>query len=265
MLEDILMQQTADDIPSGNYDTSLTVANLSTNSHAVYRPKYENFHLKISNNGVCQAVSCFAIGYAQHFLTTNGGDMSLTNSNSNFGAKALSSKGFQPDAYTQDDVGYITHIIPPKQVPLTESAIEFEAIDVNATLNGVSAGIGSTANLYLYNQNNQAVKPENVLEGYRVGARENDQIRALVSYAGSVTEYTSRIVMDGWRATSGEERTQVTAEKYLPLSKVILVLIVLVLIVLVEMIKLLPLLNHIPLLMVSLFELSVMMDRFLMD
>ena len=106
--------------------------------------------------------------------------MSLTNSNSNFGAKALSSKGFKPDAYTQDDVGYITHIIPPKQVPLTESAIEFEAIDVNATLNGVSAGIGSTANLYLYNQNNQAVKPENVLEGYRVGARENDQIRALV-------------------------------------------------------------------------------------
>ncbi len=87
-----------DDIPSGNYDTSLTVANLSTNSHAVYRPTYENFHLKISNDGVCQAVSCFAIGYAQHFLTTNGGDMSLTNSNSNFGAKALTSKGFKPDA-----------------------------------------------------------------------------------------------------------------------------------------------------------------------
>ena len=87
-----------DDIPSGNYDTSLTVANLSTNSHAVYRPAYENFHLKISNDGVCQAVSCFAIGYAQHFLTTNGGDMSLTNSNSNFGAKALTSKGFRPDA-----------------------------------------------------------------------------------------------------------------------------------------------------------------------
>ena len=61
--------------------------------------------------------------------------MSLTNSNSNFGAKALSSKGFQPDCYTQDDVGYITHIIPPKEVPLTESAIEFEAIDVNTTLN----------------------------------------------------------------------------------------------------------------------------------
>ena len=202
-----------DDIPSGNYDTSLTVSNLSTNSHAVYKPAYENYHLKISNDGVCQAVSCFAIGYAQHFLTTNGGDMSLTNSNSNFGAKALSSKGFRPDAYSQDDVGYITHIIPPKEVPLAESAVEFEAIDVNTTLNSVSAGIGSVANLYLYNQSNQAVKPENVLEGYRVGARENDQLRALVSYAGSVTEYTSRIVMDGWKATSGEDLTQVTAEK----------------------------------------------------
>ena len=47
------------------------------------------------------------------------------------------------------------------------------------------------------NQNNEAVKPENVLEGYRVGARENDSLKVLVSSAGSVTEYGSRIVMPG--------------------------------------------------------------------
>ena len=107
-----------DDIPSGNYDTALTVDNLSTNSQAIYKPAYRNFHVKVTNEAVIQAVSVFAIGYAQHFLTENGGDISLTNSNSNFGAIALSSKGFRNTAYSQDDVGYITHIIPPKTVPL---------------------------------------------------------------------------------------------------------------------------------------------------
>ena len=42
-----------DDIPSGNYDTSLAVANLSTNSSSL-QAQYENFHLKISNDVVEQ-------------------------------------------------------------------------------------------------------------------------------------------------------------------------------------------------------------------
>ena len=49
------------------------------------------------------------------------------------------------DAFSQDDFGYISHIIPPKQVPLTEKSIEFDAIDV-----GLTVGVGSTAHLYLY-------------------------------------------------------------------------------------------------------------------
>ena len=200
-----------DDIPSGNYDTSLTVDNLSTDSLSKYKPSYRNFHVKVSNDAVIQAVSVFAIGYAQHFLTETGGDISLTNSNSNFGAVALSSKGFRNTCYSQDDVGYITHIIPPKTVPLPESAIEFESLDVNTT--GKAVGVGSTGTLYLYNQVNQAVKPENVLEGYRFGAKENDQLNVLVSYAGSVTEYSARIIMDGYQATSGEDLTQLTSEK----------------------------------------------------
>ena len=200
-----------DDIPSGNYDTALTVDNLSTNSRSVYKPSYRNFHVKVTNEAVIQAVSVFAIGYAQHFLTENGGDISLTNSNSNFGAVALSSKGFRNTAYTQDDVGYITHIIPPKTVPLPESAIEFESIDVNTT--GKAVGVGSTGHLFLYNQTNQDVKPENVLEGYRVGAKKSDQLNVLVSYAGSVTEYSSRITMQGYKATSGEDLTQLSSEK----------------------------------------------------
>ena len=184
---------------TGIYEDNTVSGNeiLSTNSRAVYKPSYRNFHVKCSNNSVIQAVSIFAIGYAEHFVSESGGDQSITNSNSNFGAKALIADGFRKDAFTQDDVGYITHIIPPKEVPLTESGIEFDAIDVLKTLpSGYSSvGVGSTGNLYLYGRTNKDVPPENVIDGFRLGARTNDELKVLVSSAGSVTEYKARIVM----------------------------------------------------------------------
>jgi len=184
------------DTPStGAYDDSTTIDNLHTNSKAVYKPSYKNYHIKCSNDATLQVVSVFAIGYAEHFVTESGGDISLTNSNSNFGAKALVSEGFKRTSFAQDDKGYLTHIIPPKEIPLTESAVEFELIDVNVT--GSAVGLGSTANLYLYGKTNEDVAPENVIEGYRFGARANDDLKVLVSSAGSVTEYSSRIVMPG--------------------------------------------------------------------
>ena len=178
---------------TGDYDDSTSVDNLSNNSRARYKPEYRNFHVKVSNNSFIQAVSIFAIGFAEHFVTENGGDISLTNSNSNFGANALTSVGFRTDAFSQDDIGYVTHIIPPKEVSLTESAIEFNSIDVAKT--DVVAGVGSTGNLYLLSQTNAGAPPENVIEGYRIGARTNDQLRVLISQAGIVTEYSARIVM----------------------------------------------------------------------
>ena len=68
-------------------------------------------HIKISNNAVVQIVSVFAIGYNGHFIAESGGDQSITNSNSNFGQFSLIADGFREDAFTRDDVGYITHII----------------------------------------------------------------------------------------------------------------------------------------------------------
>jgi hypothetical protein len=191
---------------TGNYDDSTSVDNISNDSKARYKPSYRNFHVKVSNNSFIQAVSIFAIGFSEHFVTENGGDISLTNSNSNFGANALTSVGFRSDTFVQDNQGYITHIIPPKQVSLTESSIEFGSIDVTKT--DRVAGVGSTGNLYLYDQTNIDAPPENVLEGFRVGARTNDQLRLLITQAGIVTEYTARIVMP-----DGTDNPTYTAEK----------------------------------------------------
>ena len=178
-------------------DNSTATTPLSNDSRAVFKPSYKNFHIKATNNSVIQAVSVFAIGFAEHFVTENGGDQSITNSNSNFGAKALVADGFRNDSFAQDDLGYITHIIPPKEVPLTESSIEFSAIDVLQTV-----GIASTAHLYLYAEKNLSVPPENVIEGYRIGTRVNDTLKVLVASAGSATEYSSRIVMPGSQSSS---------------------------------------------------------------
>ena len=189
---------------TGAYDDSTVISNLHTNSKAVYKPSYKNYHIKCSNDATLQIVSVFAIGYAEHFVADSGGDSSITNSNSNFGAKALIAEGFKRTSFSQDDTGYITHVIPPKTIPLTESSVEFEAIDVLKTLpSGYSAiGVGSTANLYLYGKTNEEAKPENVIEGYRFGARKNDGLKILVSSAGTVTEYSSRIVMPGSQDSS---------------------------------------------------------------
>jgi len=178
---------------TGVYDDSTVQGNekLSTDSSAVFKPAYSNFHIKCSNNSVIQAVSIFAIGYAEHFVVETGGDMSITNSNSNFGARSLIASGFRPDAFSQDDFGFITHILPPKEIPITENVVEFNAIDITTTI-----GVGTTGHLYLANQTNPDAPPENVLEGFRIGARDLDTLNVLVpSASGISSEYSSRIVM----------------------------------------------------------------------
>ena len=195
------------DETSGTYQDSTVPGNetLSNNSRAVFKPDYRNFHLKVINDSYIQAVSVFAIGYADQFLVESGGDMSITNSNSNFGAKALVAQGFRRNAFPQDDQGYITHIIPPKEFSKTKKTIEFNAIDVIATV-----GVASTGHLYLYAQSNPDVAPENVLEGYRIGARENDTLNVLIASGGTPVHYNSKIVMPG---------TQTSSEKIFTVNK----------------------------------------------
>ena len=199
------------DTPStGVYDDNTKSGNetISSNSRARYKPEYRNFHVKVSNNSFIQAVSIFAIGYAEHFVTENGGDISLTNSNSNFGANALTSSGFREEAFAQDNTGYISHVYPPKEIPLTESSFEFSPIDVEKTV-----GLSSTGFLFAYGSSNEDVPPENVIEGFRLGARASDQLKVLIPQDGVTTEYSARIVMDGSTSTDGHTVAESSSEK----------------------------------------------------
>jgi hypothetical protein len=182
------------DTSSGDYKDSTSLENLNTDSRARFKPEYENFHIKATNDAFLQLVSVFAIGYAQHFVTENGGDIALNNSNSNFGAKALVASGFRRTAFSQDDKGYITHIIPPKEIEEEEISIEFNSIDVGITTLR-SAGAGTTTRLYLYNQTNENVPPKVVIDGYHIGAKKNEELNVQVFESNTINTYSSRVVM----------------------------------------------------------------------
>jgi len=202
------------DPSSGEYKDSTFVgnANINTDSLAVYKPSYRNFHIKTINDAYIQNVSIFAIGYAEHFSSDTGGDQSINNSNSNFGVKALVAQGFKRNAFPRDDVGYITHIIPPKELETTETSIEFDAIDVYKTV----VGVASTSRLYLYNQTNTDIPPDSVVEGYRIGAKEGDTLNVLIPQGGVTNQYSARIVMPNSELTTKQE----TSEKIYSVGRV---------------------------------------------
>ena len=188
---------------SGTYKDSTSFDNLHTDSLARFKPTYENFHIKATNNAFLQLVSIFAIGYAEHFVAESGGDLSITNSNSNFGAKSLIASGFRTEAFPRDDIGYITHVVPPKEIETQETSVEFVAVDVAKTV-----GIASTNRLYLYNESNVDVPPNTVIDGYRIGAKVNDTLNVQISQAGITTVYSARIIMPNTQYTGTELSSQ---------------------------------------------------------
>jgi hypothetical protein len=72
--------------------------------------------LKATNDAFIQIVSVFAIGFNKHFDAETGADLSITNSNSNFGQISLTSSGFKKEAFDKDNKAFITSIITPRAI-----------------------------------------------------------------------------------------------------------------------------------------------------
>lgn len=141
---------------------------LHQDSDSIYHPEWKSFHIKASNDAFIQCVSIFAIGYANQFVAESGGDQSITNSNSNFGQNALYSAGFKSHAFPKDDCGFITHIIPPKDVALEEQNINLYKIsDVLPN---------SSTRIYLNGYDDILNPPKNKIRGYSIGGRLDDKI-----------------------------------------------------------------------------------------
>ena len=182
---------------TGLYDTNSTtlLSNrpLHNNQEAIYKPTYENYHIKTSNDAFIQNVSVFAIGFSQHFLAEDGSDQSITNSNSNFGSKSLISKGFRKESFDRDDTGYITHIVPPKDLQEDTFNVLWKLIDVNLTTS--YTGVGQTSRLYLLGETDINNPPSNVTNGYRVGSNFDENLYFTVNINGVDSTYSSPVLM----------------------------------------------------------------------
>lgn len=155
---------------TGNYEPQAAGSGAHINGLAEYRKGWRHAHIKASNDSFIQVVSVFAVGFGDHFFADSGGDLSITNSNSNFGNTSLRSKGFKATAFTKDKAGKITHVIPPKSLDdVDEISINWVTIDIAAT-----RAEADNTRLYLYGYTSQLGRPPSKIQGYTIGARRDD-------------------------------------------------------------------------------------------
>ena len=107
----------------------------------------------------------------------SGGDMSITNSNSNFGNTSLHAIGFKGFAFNQDKGGFITDIIPPQTVvdnTANTKKISYYTIDIQGTLSTSQ----NYTKLFLGNEDivDPLVRPAATIDGYRLGAKSDDKL-----------------------------------------------------------------------------------------
>ncbi|QIN97205.1 tail fiber protein [Synechococcus phage S-H25] len=155
---------------TGSYDVATAGDGAHLDGFAEYRKGWAHRHIVASNDAFIQAVSVFAVGYGTHFTCESGADMSITNSNSNFGSTALRAAGFKAKAFSKDKAGTITHVIPPKALNVISttatgsSGSQTIILANDGSINGIIEGmtvtgdnIGTSATVLSFNVNTRAV------------------------------------------------------------------------------------------------------------
>ena len=161
-----------------------------TKGDSYWKDEWRNFHVRASDDAFIQNVSIFAVGFADHFLMESGGDMSITNSNSNFGNTSLHAIGFKGFAFNQDKGGFITDIIPPEAVidnTASTKKINYYTIDIQGTLQTSS----NYTKLFLGNDDivDPLVRPAATINGYRLGAKSEDRLYVKLDNAPGTDEF----------------------------------------------------------------------------
>ena len=155
---------------TGAYEAQAAGSGAHINGLCKYRKGWRHCHIKASNDAFIQVVSVFAVGFGDHFFSQSGGDLSITNSNSNFGNTSLRSKGFKSASFTKDKAGQITHVIPPKSLSdVEEISINWVTIDITKT-----RSVADPTKLFLYGYTVETARPPSKVQGYTIGARRDD-------------------------------------------------------------------------------------------
>jgi len=86
----------------GNYFTGYNDYINSDPNNVRMNPARRSFHIRAINNAIIQEVSVFAIGQGIHHWVQSGGELTVTNSNSNFGGCAALAEGYKNSAFASD-------------------------------------------------------------------------------------------------------------------------------------------------------------------
>ena len=109
-------------------------------------PTRSSYHIRAINGAFIQEVSVFAIGHGIHHWAKNGGEISITNSNSSFGGCAALAEGYGSRTFPQDmnwDVGTIN----------VATSMEDQTTLVSSTYLGVvAAGVANNATTLILTQ-----------------------------------------------------------------------------------------------------------------
>jgi len=129
-----------------------------TKVDSTYLDGWRHYHIKCSNDSFLQVVSVFAVGYADHFISATGSDVSITNSNSNFGNIATLSSGYKRDAFNQDSTGQLIGVVPPRGINyINTQPVGIGEIDqrtFSAWQNAEVANRPKISKIYVKNPNN---------------------------------------------------------------------------------------------------------------
>lgn len=126
---------------SSNYFANYADYISSSPNSVRMHPSRRSFHIRAVNNAIIQEVSVFAIGQGVHHWTQRGGEITITNSNSNFGGCAAISEGYRTASSVADKSWTVNRIRVASN--LSDKADNIQRI----YLGTISAVSGSTITL----------------------------------------------------------------------------------------------------------------------
>ena len=103
------------------------------------RPDRVSAHVRATNDAVIQEVSVFAIGHGVHHWAENGAELTVTNSNSNFGGVAALADGFKQQASLNDQDWNVNFL--RVAADLTEGRSNSRAIPLGQIASATSSSI----------------------------------------------------------------------------------------------------------------------------
>ena len=99
-----------------------------------FDPNRRSYHIRAINRAIIQEVSVFAIGQSIHHAVKNGGELTVTNSNSNFGGCCALAEGYNEDSFITDTNWNIGRIVVARDLSALEN--KFSTINIGVIADG---------------------------------------------------------------------------------------------------------------------------------